>query len=99
MQLDTSEKHQLSPLIIIRGVQMGCVFTKTCFLFLFRYLLKWRDTAVFHDSSFLDGAEGSRTPVRKTSFQAFYVRRLCFNLTGCASTIKLVSCERNKFPE
>lgn len=45
------------------------------------------------------GAEGSRTPVRKTSFQAFYVRRLCFNLVWHASAIKLEPYERNKFPE
>lgn len=44
------------------------------------------------------GDEGSRTPVRKTSSQAFYVRRACFDLTARPSTIKLERCERNKFP-
>lgn len=71
MQLGTSEKHQLSPLIIIRGVQMGCIFTKTCFLFLFRYLLKWLDTAIFHGFPFLDGAEGSQLFVSTVGFIGF----------------------------
>ena len=47
---------------------MGCEFQKTCFLFLFRYLLKWLDTAVFRGFPFLDGAEGSQLFVSTMGF-------------------------------
>ena len=48
---------------------MGCIFTKTCFLFLFRYLLKWLDTAIFHGFPFLDGADINPTELKRWNIE------------------------------
>ena len=46
----------------------------------------------------LNGAEGSRTPVRKTDTPGIYERSLCFNLVFCTPTNRITKDQPGKFP-
>ena len=47
----------------------------------------------------LNGAEGSRTPVRKTDTPGIYERSLCFNLVFCTPTNRIILDQSGKIPD